>query len=91
MSVEHLHYRRYFFQVTDLRDTHFRDGRQDKFFTGTGQKLLEQSSDSTSDKKVQTVEEERVKETFEPPGTLSFLMFCPSLQACCISFWGHPE
>jgi len=55
------------FSVTDLRDTHFRDGRQDRFFTGAGQKLLDTGFGDTSNKVTQTIDE-GIKETCEPPG-----------------------
>eukprot|EP00112_Aurelia_sp_Birch-Aquarium-sp1_P005350 Seg1605.4 transcript_id=Seg1605.4/GoldUCD/mRNA.D3Y31 product="UBX domain-containing protein 11" protein_id=Seg1605.4/GoldUCD/D3Y31 len=59
------------FLLKDLRDTHFRDGRQEKFFTGTGNQLAPesvQSTDQTADKKIQTSSEKEINETSQPPG-----------------------
>lgn len=54
--------------LTDLRDTYFRDTRQEKFFTGTGQRLLESNLDEVSDKNIPSIREGKLKTTSQPPG-----------------------
>eukprot|EP00795_Rhopilema_esculentum_P017734 gene17734-9401_t len=59
------------FLLKDLRETHFRNDRQEKIFSGAGQTLVDDNTngrETTSDKEIQTGDERDVKETYQPPG-----------------------